>query len=97
MVNKEIVVIEEVAKAGKKPAANDVIYRFRVGKIHADTDKRSLTGTEILTLVGLSTQNRLYQKVSGGQRIPIDLDEEVDLAKPGLERFETIPLDPTEG
>jgi Multiubiquitin len=94
----EVINIEEYAKQGNKPPSENVIYRFRVGTIFAEHDKPLISGREILQKVNLDPgQNRLYQKLQGGQRIAINLDETVDLSQPGLERFETIPLDPTEG
>ena len=39
----------------------------------------------------------IYLKVKGGQPERIDLDEKVDLSRPGVERFLTLPLDQTEG
>lgn len=34
---------------------------------------------------------------AGGQVKKIDADEKVDFTRPGVERFMTLPLDPTEG
>jgi hypothetical protein len=94
---KTVVDIETFAKEGKQPPKENVIYRFRVGKIHAEHDFPEITGREIMQKVGLEpTQNRLYQKVRGESK-PIFEDDVVDLIQPGLERFETIPMDPTEG
>jgi len=96
--NKEIINVEEYAKEGKNPPKEKVVYRFRVGKTYAESEERWITGKNILIKVGLEpSQHRLYQKLNGGQRLPIAVEQEVDLASPGLERFETIPLDPTEG
>lgn len=95
---KEIVNIEEYAKKEKTPPKENVVYHFRVGKAQLSHDEAEITGQEILEKAGLeSSQNRLYQKIQGGQRVPITPDQTVDLSLPGLERFETIPLDPTEG
>lgn len=94
---RKVVDIEELAKKGEKPPRENVVYRFRVGKVHAESEKRFITGREIMMKVGLDpNQNKLYQRIHGGQKA-IGLDQEVDLAEPGLERFDTIPLDPTEG
>lgn len=95
---KNIVDIEEYAKKGEKPPKGNVIYRFRVGTVHAESDQPTITGREILVKVGLiPEENRLYQKLKGNLRIPVQLTDTVDLSEPGLERFETLPLDPTEG
>lgn len=95
--NKQTIDIEETAKKGDKPPHENVIYRFRVGKVHAESEQRFITGREIMQKVGLNPdENKLYQRIHGNQK-PVGLDEKVDLAEPGLERFDTIPLDPSEG
>ncbi|MFH2114601.1 MAG: multiubiquitin domain-containing protein [Spirochaetota bacterium] len=62
-------------------------------------DHRDPTGRELLTVVGSNPPEgfRLYQKLHGGMTKRVELDEEVDLATPGVERFKTLPLDATEG
>ena len=50
----------------------------------------------------MRTRNRaedfaIYRKIKGGQPERIALDEKVDLSRPGVERFLTLPLDQTEG
>ena len=39
----------------------------------------------------------IEKRVHGGKYIPVGLDEHVDLGEPGIEVFETFPLDETEG
>ncbi|WP_017754958.1 multiubiquitin domain-containing protein [Calidifontibacillus oryziterrae] len=94
----EVIDLEEYAKQRKNPPKEGVVYRFRVGKVFGESNIALVTGSEILEKVGLNpNQNKLYQKLHGGSREPIGINETVDLSKPGIERFETIPLDATEG
>ncbi|MEH7248738.1 multiubiquitin domain-containing protein [Neobacillus niacini] len=94
----DVIDLEEYAKQGKEPPKTGVVYKFRVGKVFGESNTALVTGSEILEKVGLNpNQNKLYQKLQGGKREPIEKNESVDLSKPGIERFETIPLDATEG
>lgn len=93
--------IEDLEQASKenrapRPAKR---YRIRVDKEHYEVPGNSLTGREVLELAGKCPpeQYLLYQRLRGGQREKIGLDETVDLTKPGVERFMTLPKDQTEG
>ena len=73
-------------------------------KIQIDKDIISIpfptpTGQELLKYAGKEPpeQYAIYLKVKGGQPQRIKADEKVDLRKPGVERFVTLPLDQTEG
>ena len=93
----EIVDVEEYAKSGR-PVPNNCRYRIRVDRQHFVVDEPCLTGREILKLVDkTSAEFMLSQKFSGGEAKKIGPDEKVDLTRPGVERFMTLPLDPTEG
>lgn len=93
----EVVVLEEYAKAGKKPPKAKH-YKIRIDKVEYTVDVPSMTGAEILTLAGKTPPNqyKLF-KIKNGKRIPITLDETVDFTEHGIERFTTLPLDQTEG
>lgn len=97
-MEKEIVNIEEYAKAGK-PIPKDVIYRIRIDKEKYDVDVPEMTGLDLLLLAGKMPPDRynLYQKLKGGQTKKIEPDEYADFTAPGVERFMTLPLDQTEG
>lgn len=90
--------LEAAAKAGKAPRRAKR-YRLRVDREHFVVANPKLTGREILTLAGKVPPERflLTQKLSGGRAEKIELDEVVDLRKPGVERFMTLPKDQTEG
>ncbi len=96
----EIIDIEIYAKEGKEPPFGKKIkYRVRIDDTHYVIDNRNPTGRELLVIAGKTPpeQYRLDQKLRGGLTKKIELDEKVDLAQPGVERFMTIPLDATEG
>jgi len=94
---EELIDLEEWAKAGKKPKPAKV-YRIRIDKEKFDVKVPAMTGREILALVNKTPETYLLsQKIRGGATEPIGPDEKVRFDKPGVERFQTLPLDPTEG
>lgn len=94
----EIIDIEAYAKQGKKPHKG-VRYKIRVDKETYIVHQSEITGQQILELAGKVpiTQYRLDMKLHGGATEKIELTAVVDLTKPGVERFMTLPLDQTEG
>jgi hypothetical protein len=93
----EIIDLEEYAKTGKKPPKARS-YRIRIDKVIKVVEASSLTGREILALVDKTPETHmLSMKLKGGQAKKIGADESVDFTTPGIERFMTLPLDPTEG
>ena len=58
-----------------------------------------MTGRELLQLADKKPAEdfAIYRKIKGSQPERIGLDEKVDLSRPGVERFLTLPLDQTEG
>lgn len=95
---EELVDLEEHAKAGKKPPEARR-YRIRIDREKHIVEGPSITGREILALAGKAPVERFRvdQKLRGGATEKVELDEEVDLRRPGVERFMTLPLDQTEG
>ena len=75
------------------------VYRIQIDKPHYETTNPTPTGRELLQLAGkVPPENfNIYLKVPSGQPQRIGLDEQVDLRKPGVEKFVTLPLDQTEG
>jgi hypothetical protein len=89
--------LEEWAKAGKNPGPAKV-YRIRIDKEKKDVTVSSMTGRQILALVNKTPETHmLSQKVRGGAPEPIGADAIVRFDTPGIERFQTLALDPTEG
>ncbi len=97
---EQIIDIETFAKEGKDiPTGPKVRYQIRIDAERFILEERRPTGRELLIKAGKNPPEgyRLDQKLHGGVTKKIELDEEVDLATPGVERFITLPLDPTEG
>lgn len=93
----ELVILEDYAKEGKEvPLAK--LYRLRIDKELYDTDNPKPTGKQILGLAGKEPAEwKLYQIFRGHQPKPVAPDQHVDLREKGIERFTTVPKDPTEG
>ena len=99
----EIVIIEEIidleghAKQGKTPP-HARGYRIRIDKDYKEVHVPEMTGRAILQLVNKTPEAYLLsQKFHGGQVLPVKADEKVDFRKHGIECFQTLALDPTEG
>lgn len=93
----DILDLEENAKAGKGPQKADK-YRIRIDKEYRIVDVQELNGREILGLVDKTPESHLLsQKLQGGQVKPVGADETINFAEHGIERFQTLALDPTEG
>lgn len=94
----DVVDVEELGKAGK-PVPKAKSYRIRIDKSYYVVPAPSLTGRKLLTLAGKTPVDQwmLHQKLKGGKTERIGLDDVVDFTAPGIERFQTLPLDQTEG
>ncbi|WP_290920253.1 multiubiquitin domain-containing protein [Halodesulfovibrio sp.] len=68
------------------------------GKKHTVTAV-TISGKEILELAGLLPVESytLRLKIAGERPQKIALDEQIDLSKPGIEKFKALPRDQTEG
>lgn len=95
----EIIDLEEFAKSGKVPPTRCRGYRIRIGKQFYTVTRSTMTGRDLLELAEKTPPERFRvdQKFRGGQTKRVGLDETVNLATPGVERFQTLPLDQTEG
>lgn len=95
----EIIDLEEFAKSGKIPPTQCRGYRIRIGKQFYTVTRSMMTGRELLELASKTPPERfrIDQKFRGGETKRVGLEETVNLATPGVERFQTLPLDQTEG
>jgi len=94
---EEIIDLEEWAKANRKPRRAKG-YRIRIDKEYKVVEVHSMTGRQILALVGKTPETHmLSQKFTGGRVEPIGADEVVEFYRHQIERFQTLALDPTEG
>lgn len=94
----EIVDLEEYARQGKRPPRARG-YRIKVNGKPFDVMQRFITGREVLTLAGLTPPEdyTLRVKIAGHRPEKVDLDEQVDLRHPGIEKFKALPRGQTEG
>ena len=80
----------------EKPCAH--FYIIRIDREKRRVREPELNGTQILALVDKTPEtHKLFQKHCGGQVKPIEPCEVVSFVQPGVERFQTIPKDTTEG
>jgi hypothetical protein len=94
---EEIIDLEEWAKADKKPKRAKR-YRLRIDKEYRVVEVHSMTGREILALVGKTPETYLLsQKFRGGRVEPIKAEQVVEFHRHQIERFQTLARDPTEG
>ena len=96
----EEVEVEAFAKeGGTEQAPKAQRYIIRVDKTKLTLKASSATGREILTLASRTPpeQYKLSQKMHGGARVTIGLDDVVDFRAPGVERFMTLKRGQTEG
>jgi hypothetical protein len=95
---EEIIDLEIHAREGKRaPRARG--YRFKVNDVPYVWHAPSITGREVLTLAGLTPPEKysLRVKVLGQKPHKVELDESVDLRRPGIEKFRAIRCDQHEG
>ena len=97
VILEELIDLEQWAKAGRKPQRAKR-YRIRIDKEYKAVEVDSMTGREILALVGKTPEKYLLsQKLHGGVVEPIKPDQVVEFHRHAIERFQTLALDPTEG
>jgi hypothetical protein len=97
-VLEEIVDLEDYAKRGERPPLSKG-YRIRVNGESFVVHDPEPTGREILTLAGLlpAEDYTLREKLAGERPRKIELNQKVDLRRPGVEKFKALPRDQTEG
>jgi len=94
----DVIDLEEYAKLGKRPPLAKG-YRLKVsGQAYVVRDPAP-TGRAVLTLAGLlpAKDFTLRVKLAGERPRKVELDEKVDLRRPGVEKFKALPRDQTEG
>ena len=86
-------------KSSDKPSTPKGYFKVQIDKDFFETPVSRMTGRELLELADKKPAERyaIYLKVKGSAPERLNLDEKVDLSKPGVERFVTLPLDQTEG
>jgi Multiubiquitin len=89
---EEIIDVEEYIKSGRTPHPRARGYRVRVDKQKFVFDKAHVTGREILEKAGKTPPDKyiLRQVLKGGVLEKVELDQVVDLARHGIEKFKTM-------
>ena len=74
-------------------------YKYMVRNHVYESEKRFITGREVLETAQLTPPDKykLDLKMKGNVYREIGLDESVDLAEPGIEKFTYISRDQSEG
>lgn len=74
-------------------------FKFMVRNKVFETEKRYITGKEVLEMAGLIPPSayKLDLKMRGNSYREIGLDDVVDLGNPGIEKFTYISRDQSEG
>lgn len=84
--------VEVFAKDGREVPANHPKYKIRIDKAYFVVDHAVLTGRQILDLVHKTPEEHiLLVKSRHGDLKEVKPDERVNLAAPGVERFQTMP------
>ena len=82
--------LEECGRNDRRPPKGHK-YRIRIDGDKHTVDSAEITGAGILALVGKRDDEwSLNQKLHGGKRERIESNDQVDLSRPGIERFETV-------
>ena len=82
--------LEECGKSDRRPPKGHK-YRIRIDGDKHTVDSAEITGAGILALIGKRNDEwSLNQKLHGGKRERIEANDQVDLSRPGIERFETV-------
>ena len=82
--------VEECGRHGRRVPRHRQ-YRIRIDREKRIVEAREITGRQILELVGKSYHEwALNRKLPDARRVRVEPDQTVDLAEPGVERFETV-------
>lgn len=94
----DIIDLAEYAQRGERPPLAKG-YRIKLNGEAYVVYNPMPTGREVLTLGGLIPVENytLRVKSAGSKPQKVDLDQKVDLRRPGVEKFKALPRDQTEG
>ncbi len=97
-MNDDIADLAAYAAQGKQPPPSQG-YKLMINGKPYTVHQQFITGREVLALAGLTPPENytLRLKVAGQAPRKVELDEEVDLRTPGIEKFKALPRDQTEG
>ena len=98
IVEVDIVDVEECGRQNRVPPPARR-YRVKIDREYYVFEQRVVTGREILERAKKVPVSRyeLEMAVHGAGFVAVELDERIDLGRPGIEVFQTFPLDEQEG
>jgi len=89
--------LEECAHNDRRPPKGNK-YKIKIDGEKYKVEEQHVTGGAILALVAKKySEWSLNQKLSSGRRKAIEEEETIDLASPGVERFETVKRQAQQG
>ena len=81
----------EECNQNDRPPPKGQKYRIRIDREKYQVEEEKITGAAILALVNKTPEEwALNQKEKGGKRERIEANDTVNVAQPGVERFETV-------
>jgi hypothetical protein len=90
----ESTILAKLSRLKLKEINNNILmdYKFNVNNKVLTSEKNLINGREILEKAGFTPvgQFDLYKKLQGHEFEPIQEEEQVDLAEPGIEMFKVI-------
>ncbi|WBO22719.1 multiubiquitin domain-containing protein [Sphingomonas abietis] len=91
--------IEKCGRDNRPPPPHAHRFRIKIDHVYFVIEERLPTARKLLEIAGKVPPDKfeLEKRMHGGEYVSLDLDEKVDLGEPGIEVFETFPLDETEG
>lgn len=93
----EVLDLEDYSRSGQE-APDRRRYRIRVDNDRFVVERPTITGREILALVGKTPDlYRLYQHFRGRDSRIVQPDDQVNLRAPGVERFTTMRIENQDG
>lgn len=88
---------KENNKDKQRVPESGVKYFIKVNGDVITFDHQYVTGKDILAASKHDTENNCLYKKIGNEKKPVGLDETVDLAEPGIEKFRVLPKKLTDG
>jgi len=94
----EIIDLEEYAKSGKPPRPARG-YKIRIDKTTYTVHVQMMTGRQLLELAGkIPPEDYILRQIHvGGRPEKVELTQEVDFSRPGIEKFKTMPRNAQDG
>lgn len=93
----EIFDLEECCTSENHPPAHARHFRIKIDNQKFDVKVASMTGAEILGLVGKDPKRCQLREKFCGKFVTISPDQVVKFTTPGIERFTTLCSDVTDG